>query len=529
MSLQHSPKIVTDGLAFYYDMSNTKKSWIGRPITNSISSSSVISRYNNPGFSGTSTNTGLTYKGAPIYELTFIAQDSSYISRLASTEGFGATHTMGLSLQANTRYMSSIYMRSDHPLQVSGTQGFNNTYSNISGWGQNSTSTTRYTEEGWTRLYTQYLINTNGYASRNLAFPNQYGNGTQFTVNTTQTTTVDLSVTVPANGSGIPDFAYFYAIVAASPAITVNGGLTGISILDHGLDTTNFTKLSWPSNIKLAAQLPFTYYFRVSVPSTGGVNTNITIASNFTSYTTAISDSKYWKLTFDVSNVSVGQILRTYWCCPMIEQHDTVYPSTYVNGTRSNTEAIKDLVGSNTITTNSLTYNNDGSFSFNGTSDYITIPQPSIQVSPNRWTISGWIKPNVNQDTFFLTPQSAGVDHFLALTSTGQFRFSITESADVNNRTYYSPAGTVPAGSWTHFSASIDNLTIKLFLNGVQHINQTETIPIANWSGNWIIGQRGNNTFWLNGNISGLSVYNKALSDSEVKQNFNALRGRYGV
>jgi Concanavalin A-like lectin/glucanases superfamily/Carbohydrate binding domain len=205
------------------------------------------------------------------------------------------------------------------------------------------------------------------------------------------------------------------------------------------------------------------------------------------------------------------------------------FATPFVNGTRLNTESIKDLTLSNIVTSNSLTYAIDGSFSFNGTSNYITIPQPAIQVSPNRWTISGWIKPNVNHDSFFLTPQSAGVDHFLALTVNAAFRVSITETSDVNNRTYYSPNGSVPAGVWTHFSVSIDNLTLKLFINGVQYINQTETISIAGWTGNWILGQRGNSTYWLNGSISSLSVYDRVLSDSEVKQNFNALRGRYGV
>jgi hypothetical protein len=33
----------------------------------------------------------------------------------------------------------------------------------------------------------------------------------------------------------------------------------------------------------------------------------------------------------------------------------------------------------------------------------------------------------------------------------------------------------------------------------------------------------------LTGSISQASIYNKALSASEIKQNFNALRGRYGI
>jgi hypothetical protein len=37
MSLNHSPKVVTYGLVFYYDMSNPQKSWRGKPMTNYIS------------------------------------------------------------------------------------------------------------------------------------------------------------------------------------------------------------------------------------------------------------------------------------------------------------------------------------------------------------------------------------------------------------------------------------------------------------------------------------------------------------
>jgi len=34
MALAQSPLVVTNGLVFYYDMSNTKKSWLGMPTTN---------------------------------------------------------------------------------------------------------------------------------------------------------------------------------------------------------------------------------------------------------------------------------------------------------------------------------------------------------------------------------------------------------------------------------------------------------------------------------------------------------------
>ena len=36
MALNHSPSIVTNGLAFAYDMANIQKSWKGKPTTNII-------------------------------------------------------------------------------------------------------------------------------------------------------------------------------------------------------------------------------------------------------------------------------------------------------------------------------------------------------------------------------------------------------------------------------------------------------------------------------------------------------------
>jgi hypothetical protein len=36
-------------------------------------------------------------------------------------------------------------------------------------------------------------------------------------------------------------------------------------------------------------------------------------------------------------------------------------------------------------------------------------------------------------------------------------------------------------------------------------------------------------TSYMNGNIAQVSIYNKALTPSEVTQNFDALKGRYGL
>jgi hypothetical protein len=43
------------------------------------------------------------------------------------------------------------------------------------------------------------------------------------------------------------------------------------------------------------------------------------------------------------------------------------------------------------------------------------------------------------------------------------------------------------------------------------------------------LGRRGDNLFYVNGNIASAQIYNKALTSTEVQQNFNALKSRFGL
>jgi hypothetical protein len=522
MAVFSGPEIVNNGLVFHYDMGNIKKSWIGRPTTNTINTTTTaINRYNNPGFSGTVSNTGLTYRGAPIYELTFIPQDSSFISRLAGTEGFGALHSMGIPLQADTRYMASIYVRSDHPLQVSATEGFNNGYSNIPGWNQNGTTSTIYREDGWIRLYSQYFNNTDGYSTRGNTFQ------TNFTVNTTSTQTVDVNFTVPSNGSGITNFEFLHALVSASPSIVSNGGLTGLSIIDHGLDTTSFTKLSWPNTIKLkSSDLPFNYFVRLSVPSTGGVNTTISLRANFTGYYTALTDSKYWKLTFDTTNVSVGQVLRTYWCAPMIEQHDTVWPSTFINGTRSNTESILDLTRNNTFTANSLTYNADGSFSFVNTSENNIVLPNSVGYTTNNVSCFAWFKRNGAPSGGFHIV-CGGQELEISIPEPGG---SLRVGVFSGTRFVSNHGSGLLDGNWHYIGFTSDGTTKTAYIDGVNVGTQSITGTLTTSFANRAIGKYGSSTqYYANGDIGAYKIYKRALTAAEIQQNFEATRSRYGL
>jgi hypothetical protein len=405
MSVYSGPEISNDGLVFAYDMGNSQKSWIGRPTTNFVNAiTTPISRYNNPGFSGSVFNTGETFKGMPIWETVFIPQDSTFIPRLASTEGFGAFHAMGTSLTVNTRYMASIYFRLISPLQVSGTQGFNNTYSNISAWGQNGTASTRYEEDGWIRLYSQFI-----------------------------------------NASS------------------------------------------------------------------------------------TLTDNKFWKITFDTTGVQAGQALRAQWSCPMIEQHDTVYPSTFVNGTRSNTQAITDLTGNNAITATALTYNTDGTFSFNGTTDYLSIPNTQLGNGNIAWTVSCWMKTTTAVNALglgsVLSNISGGPVYSMMGVNSGKIVYWTYQNSAWSQK--LGIGKTVNDGNWHMLTwVNYSNSTMDMYVDGLLDSNVANSTS-GNNNPVDVIGRSWAGYF--PGSIASLTRYNRAISAAEVQQNFAALRGRYGI
>jgi hypothetical protein len=217
-----------------------------------------------------------------------------------------------------------------------------------------------------------------------------------------------------------------------------------------------------------------------------------------------------------------------------VQIESTPYPTGFSKAqTRSNTEALLDVIGGNTITENSLTYAAGNTFSFNGTSDYLTTSTIPEFTSPDVFSISTLIKPtSLAAASFYLTPAGLGVDRFLRLNTNGSFSIQLTEIADSGGRSFTSATGAVVVDQYVYLTYVVNGTSIKLYKNGVLESSQTDVsgVPCGQWGGYvWTIGQRSNSTFWFTGEIPIVQAYDKALTADEVHQNFSAIRGRFGI
>ena len=90
---------------------------------------------------------------------------------------------------------------------------------------------------------------------------------------------------------------------------------------------------------------------------------------------------------------------------------------------------------------------------------------------------------------------------------------------------------TVSTGTWYNLVFTLNNTSYlqQIYINGVFDNSRTAGGAYTGTGSNSrICGQVlfGNN---LDGDLGGFTAYNRILSATEVAQNFNALKGRYGI
>jgi hypothetical protein len=90
--------------------------------------------------------------------------------------------------------------------------------------------------------------------------------------------------------------------------------------------------------------------------------------------------------------------------------------------------------------------------------------------------------------------------------------------------------GSCPINTWSHCLVTGDSSGLKAYVNGILVAsNSSAFTPSSPTVGDMYIGCYSPSSESFNGKISSTKIYNRALSAAEVKQNFNALRGRYGI
>jgi len=199
--------------------------------------------------------------------------------------------------------------------------------------------------------------------------------------------------------------------------------------------------------------------------------------------------------------------------------------------------------GNNGTLTNGPTYSSTdgGSILFDGSNDYVVFSNTTSLQFLNRlpYTLECWFRLGAIPSLFTYP----GLFHREATVGGGRNGYGLVIACNTTNKLSlgterHTPSGTIfvyteevdsspLVGVWKHLCGAYDDTTLSLYLDGKFVTSQTQTTNITNTTTALNIGRLVSSYF--NGRISCPRIYNRALSAAEIAQNFNALRGRFGL
>ena len=196
--------------------------------------------------------------------------------------------------------------------------------------------------------------------------------------------------------------------------------------------------------------------------------------------------------------------------------------------------------GNNGTLTNGVGYTSadGGALTFDGVNDYINMGNNTAYNLTNI-SVSVWFKPTTGTPNYspIISRYSSGINNLQGwvisyVASTSKFNIGGRENASVFLS--FSSTNTYSINNWYNVTWTKSASTWSLYVNGT--LDRTTTIgngTTAYLSNNMQIGASfewsPGDKYYGKQDIPAVNIYNRALSQGEVTQNYNAIKTRFGL
>ena len=292
-----------------------------------------------------------------------------------------------------------------------------------------------------------------------------------------------------------------------------------------------------------------TDYYNGITPPSGGYTIYLNKASGGPSIYCPANDAALISLTNSIAGASyttAAQCLDYFATQTDKMVFNSDYPAVVTNGLVLNLDAgftpsypttgttWYDLSGNgnNGTLVNSPTFSssNNGVIVFDGVDDRIFIlNNNSFNVADNI-TLEMWVKLQVSQSNNlgFLIKYTGNDGYLFYVTNNSDKAFAF----DYRNRdgTYYRTIGTtnIQDGVWKCLTVQKSGLYSRVYINSTLE-GTTVASTVGDMSSNVDLNLGTDFSTYMNGQMGSFRIYNRALTQAEITQNYNAIKSRYGL
>jgi hypothetical protein len=165
---------------------------------------------------------------------------------------------------------------------------------------------------------------------------------------------------------------------------------------------------------------------------------------------------------------------------------------------------------------------------FDGVDDFVSIPDNSLLRLVGECTICFWVKPTLLKDFGNLIWKANYPSNGYGLISLANGEVQLQISPARSNPS--SGVGTLVNGESCNLSITLNSSNSVIFYkNGNLKATATSIHSITSGTTSLRIAADTDNSRYFNGTISQVQLYNRALSASEVLQNYNSTKTRFGL
>ena len=178
--------------------------------------------------------------------------------------------------------------------------------------------------------------------------------------------------------------------------------------------------------------------------------------------------------------------------------------------------------GNNATLYNGPTYNSSdgGSVVFDGTNDFC-LAGTGLAITGNL-TVAAWVRPSSFTNQGNIVSKSSNLGYRMRFQSNGTFWMYS------NTNTITSPSA-YTINNWFHTVGVFSSTGLRMYINGsLVQSNGTAFTP-SYAASSFIVGGNSTTQELFQGRIANVSVYNRALNQTEITQNFNAQKTRFGL